>query len=270
MKRLLTFLGLSIAALASLSAQSIPPQESPELLNLPNGEKLLVCQGHLGRSYFLQVSDPTSHLNKWFWAPIIEDGADEEISWQVDGTADKGFFRIHHTDQVPGPGKTLDTADFDGDGISNLNEIDLSFGSNTHPLKPDTDGDGLSDGWERAHGLDPNDNGSINFQNGASGTFQGSTTTNSQALAQGVTSHPGSTLTDHDGDDLPNENDAAPQDPFIDWERSPDSTYAWIPVNLPAGYKPTAINNHLDVLGSLIDRDDPDQKFVIKSVDGEF
>jgi hypothetical protein len=157
---------LSFAALTLLPAQSPPPQEPPELLQLPGGEKLLVWQGHIGRSYFLQVSDPSSHLEKWFWAPIIEAGGDAEISYEVNGTAELGFFRIHHTDQVPGPGETLDSADFDGDGISNFNEISPSIGIATHPLDPDTDHDGLLDGWERAHGLDPDDSAGINGGDG--------------------------------------------------------------------------------------------------------
>lgn len=42
--------------------------------------------------------------------------------------------------------------DSDGDGLSDLDEI-LIHG--TDPFNPDTDGDGMPDGWEVLHGLDP-------------------------------------------------------------------------------------------------------------------
>ncbi len=268
MKTFILSLAVPIAALATLTAQSPPPQEPPQLLEVASGEMLLVWQGHIGRSYFMQVSDPSDHLRKWIWAPVIEGGNDEEISYEVDVSAERGFFRIRHTDQVPGDGETLDTADFDADGISNKDEIEPPVGPPTNPLNPDTDFDGLPEGWERAHGLDPTDDGSINPQNGANGLFQGGPSTNAEAYAQGVTASPSATIDDLDGDGIPNEIDAAPLDFAIIWKRSPESTYAWIPVDLPVGFKPNVVNNHLDVLGSLLDRDDPDQKFVIKGIDG--
>jgi hypothetical protein len=58
---------------------------------------------------------------------------------------------------VPGAGETLETADFDQDGLSNINEIRPQNGLATHPLNPDTDADGLKDGWEIQYGLNPND-----------------------------------------------------------------------------------------------------------------
>jgi len=39
----------------------------------------------------------------------------------------------------------------------------------TDPLNPDTDGDGLPDGWEIQYGLDPLDNGTINLRTGGAG-----------------------------------------------------------------------------------------------------
>jgi hypothetical protein len=39
----------------------------------------------------------------------------------------------------------------------------------TDPLNPDTDGDGLPDGWETNNGLDPLDNGTYNFKTGNPG-----------------------------------------------------------------------------------------------------
>ena len=145
---------LFLAGITSLPAQQNGIEQDLELVTCPNGEKVIVWYGHLGRSYFVQVSDPANHLNTWHFATIIEGGNDEDISYEVDGTADKGFFRLKYTDQVPGLGETLETADFDGDGISNWDEISLYH---TDPLNPDTDADGMPDGWELLYGLDPRD-----------------------------------------------------------------------------------------------------------------
>jgi hypothetical protein len=46
-------------------------------------------------------------------------------------------------------GKPIDT---DGDGLSDAYE---RLVSKTNPYKYDTDGDGMFDGWEIAHGLNP-------------------------------------------------------------------------------------------------------------------
>ena len=43
--------------------------------------------------------------------------------------------------------------DWDGDGLTNAEEARLG----TKLVNPDTDGDGLPDGWETAHGLYPLD-----------------------------------------------------------------------------------------------------------------
>lgn len=169
MKKLL-FIALLLSGIPALHAQDNGIGQSFELLTVPTGDKFLAWYGYTGRSYFLQVSDANTPLSQWLWAPVIEGGNDEEISYEVDGTASKGFFRLKYTDQVPGPGGTLETADFDGDGLSNLAEISPPFGIHaTDPLNPDTDGDGLLDGWERTHDLDANDNGSGNPDNGPCG-----------------------------------------------------------------------------------------------------
>ena len=136
-----------------LHAEENGIEQAFQITTMPTGEKIIHWYGKLGRSYFLQVSDPNDHLNKWTWAQIIEGGNNEEISHEVDGTASKGFFRLKYTDRTPSPGFTLDTADFDGDGLSNLDEINppppFLPKDATDPLDPDTDKDGMTDGWEK-------------------------------------------------------------------------------------------------------------------------
>ncbi len=115
-------------------------------------DKFLRFHGHAGRTYFIQASDPLSHLRQWLWMPVIETGNDSDISYEVGGTDPKGFFRLVYSD-VPKPaGVSLEDWDLDGDGLSNWDEITLH---GTYPDKPDTDGDGMTDGWEVTHDLDP-------------------------------------------------------------------------------------------------------------------
>jgi len=70
---------------------------------------------------------------------------------------DLGGFESAADEDVTGGGtNALDAIDSDNDGISDTLE-ETQYG--TDPNNPDTDGDGLGDGWEIEHGLDPLDNG---------------------------------------------------------------------------------------------------------------
>ena len=155
-------------------------------------DKFLRWFGHAGRTYFIQVSDPNDHLRKWVWAPNIETGNDEDISYEVDGTADKGFFRLWFSDE---PTTDPDGDDFDYDGLTNLDEVSIH---QTNPLEWDTDGDGLSDDWELANSLDPNDDGSTDPANGADGDPDGDGLTNEFEYWYWADPN----LTDTDGDGL--------------------------------------------------------------------
>ena len=177
--------------LLPVGGQSLPPQKAPEILRTSTDTNLLRWHGHQGRSYFLQVSDPSKHLEKWLWMPVIIAGADAEISQEVQTTGNKGFYRICYTDQVPGAGETLETADFDQDGLSNINEIRPQNGLATHPLNPDTDADGLKDGWEVSHAFNPHD-----FSD-AAGDKDGDGLTNLQEYQWGA--NPTNPDTDGDG-----------------------------------------------------------------------
>ncbi|MDA0768039.1 MAG: hypothetical protein O3A92_14615 [Verrucomicrobia bacterium] len=82
-------------------------------------------------------------------------------------------------------------ADHDGDGLASLYEQDISL---TVAHLPDTDGDLLSDGWEEAHNLDPNDG---TGSNGGDGDPDSDGATNSEEYS--YQSDPEETDTDGDG-----------------------------------------------------------------------
>jgi len=178
---------LMLAAVSPLAAQ----EQNSEVLTV-GVDKFLRWYGHEGRTYFIQVSDPNDHLRKWTWAPIIEMGHDEDISYEVDGTADKGFFRLWFSDQFT---TDPDGDDFDYDGLTNWDEVSTH---QTNPLKWDSDDDGLPDAWEILHGLDPNDDGSTDPANGANGDPDGDGLTNEFEYWYSA----GPNLVDTDGDGL--------------------------------------------------------------------
>ncbi len=262
MKRFPTLL-LPFVLGSPLIAQQTGIDQSSELLVVPAGDKFLHWYGRADRSYFLQVSDANNPLAKWFWAPVIEGGNDEEISYEVDGTASKGFFRLLHTTLPQPPGVTLEDWDADEDRLDNWEEI-TSHGSN--PLKSDTDDDGLPDDWEIAHGLNVLDDGTEDPDRGPDAPFSlqpggsqsafafaapQSPLTNAQAFAVGVQAVPGATSMDKDGDLIPDEEDADPLSLAVNWRKSPKPVYAAIPV--PGWVStthsfPVIVNNRNDVL----------------------
>lgn len=233
MKRL-TLLILLLCGSQPLLAQENGIEQPFDLVTLPGGGKIIRWYGYAGRSYFVQVSDSNDHLKKWHWAPVIESGNDEEISYEVDGTADKGFFRLKYTDQVPDSGDTLDTADFDGDGISNLDEISPPQASlamrgalpqpnptATDPLNSDTDADGLTDGWERDRGTDPND---PSGSNGAAGDPDGDGLSNAEEYQNGTDPNSG----DSDDDGVSDFNEVANHTNPNDPNDTPVEKFFWL------------------------------------------
>jgi hypothetical protein len=184
------FLAIFAAATAAVSP-ALAQEQNSEIIRV-DPDMFLRWYGHDGRTYFVQVSDPNDHLRKWTWAPIIETGNDEDISYEVDGTADKGFFRLWFSDQFT---TDPDGDDFDYDGLTNWDEVSTH---QTNPLKWDSDDDGLPDDWEILHGLDPNDDGSTDPANGANGDPDGDGLTNEFEYWYYADPH----LADTDGDGL--------------------------------------------------------------------
>jgi len=87
--------------------------------------------------------------------------------------------------------------DPDADGRSHLTEHDLG----TDPYSGDTDGDGLEDSWELAHGLNPNvadahldldGDGLTNAEEFAAGTHPGLADTDGDGFSDGIEFHNGS------------------------------------------------------------------------------
>ncbi|MEI6605822.1 MAG: hypothetical protein WCP35_10965 [Verrucomicrobiota bacterium] len=147
MKSHLHSVPLFLLCIAFASAEPQGIDQSLEFVTPPTGKKFIRWHGKPGRSYFVQVSDPADHLNTWHFAPIVESGNDEDISYEVDGTADKGFFRLLYDDRAT---DDPETDDFDGDGLSNGLEVEYLH---TNPYVPnsgaaDSNGNGLADAWE--------------------------------------------------------------------------------------------------------------------------
>jgi len=95
--------------------------------------------GKSGRTYFIQHSED---LINWNWVPVVESGAGAVKEWGFTSTGDKFFLRLQYTDESAAD---PETADFDGDGIGSL--LELQQGSS--PLENlDTDNNGLPDDWE--------------------------------------------------------------------------------------------------------------------------
>ncbi|MBT6684068.1 MAG: hypothetical protein HOB55_04330, partial [Euryarchaeota archaeon] len=90
-------------------------------------------------------------------------------------------------------------ADWDGDGLTNAEEQDAGTDMNN----PDTDNDGMPDGWEVSYGLDPNS------ASDSSADPDGDGLTNSEEYSAGT--NPNSA--DTDGDGTSDANDAFPNDP---------------------------------------------------------
>ena len=156
---------VSVLCLAPAVAEPPGIDQSLELVMNQNDKPFILWHGKPGRSYFVQISDPADHLKTWHYAPFCGFGIGIDIDCEVDGTPDKNFFRLLYVDD---PSVTTleqaKNADFDHDGVSNINEIAVLgtdpflFATNGGAIgdgAQDWDNDGISNADEFALGLDP-------------------------------------------------------------------------------------------------------------------
>jgi hypothetical protein len=134
---------------ASAQTAADPNEGSRLTLDIATGGYDFSWWGKAGRTYFIQHTDDL--LTPWNYLFLIESGADDVLSWGFYSEAERFFLRLRYSD-IP----TTDpyNADFDGDKISNFDELWLG----SDPLaNEDTDSDGIPDAWELYYGLDPDD-----------------------------------------------------------------------------------------------------------------
>ncbi len=135
--RILFVLGFAVAA---KSQSPGAPNEGAGFARVGGNSYRLSWDGHLGRSYFVQHSED---LLTWAYFPdILELGTGDRLGYtfSISGP-NRSFLRLKYTDI---PTSNPYAADFDGDGLSNWDELQRG----TDPLARDTDGDGMSDGNE--------------------------------------------------------------------------------------------------------------------------
>jgi hypothetical protein len=134
------------------------------------GAYTLQWWGKQGRSYFLEQSPD---LVNWTYAPVVFGGAAQVSGLGLNTTAERLFWRLRHTDAQNGGNAQL--ADFDSDGVSNLDEV--TTGQNPFG-NTDGDSNGLPDDWEEFNeGKFACYSGALNV-----GLAQGSTTTRTLTL----------------------------------------------------------------------------------------
>jgi hypothetical protein len=95
--------------------------------------------GKSGRTYFIQTSPD---MLTWSYLPFVETGVADVSGIQFTNTGERQFWRLRFTDAATGG--NAETADFDGDGLGNLFEVENGL----DPLSADSDGDGVGDADE--------------------------------------------------------------------------------------------------------------------------
>jgi hypothetical protein len=105
--------------------------------------------GQAGRTYFIQQS---FDLMTWHYVPVVLSGSAAVTGMNFSCAETRQFWKLRYTDAATGG--NAQTADFDGDGLTNLEEATLG----TDPFSADMDGDAVLDGDEVALGSDPKAN----------------------------------------------------------------------------------------------------------------
>lgn len=152
--RFLVMVGLILSGGVSMAQTETDPGEG---LRAVPGSAAGVTQirwwGKEGRTYFLQTNFTLDSAG-WRYTPVLEVGADDLLTWNLETPAERMFVRLVHTDLLYP--ETAGAADFDSDGASNAAE--LAAGSS--PFLRDSDWDGYTDSNEINAGSDPASGGS--------------------------------------------------------------------------------------------------------------
>lgn len=231
---------LALLGSATLAAAQLPAHPTPDIARNTDGTFTLDWTGQPGITYFIQYS---LDLQTWSYMPAIESGNGSAIGYGFDSNSDRMFLRLHYTDQ---PTSNPNSDDFDGDGISNWDEV-RTGGTGTSPLKWDTDGDGQSDyfsdsdangtadGWEIKHfgAVGVVDPLADDDQDGLNNADESHLDTDPDAHAD---------ENDEDGDGLEDAVDAVPDDPLINWPTTPKTGYVYLELDeIPGMEDVTAI-----------------------------
>lgn len=97
-------------------------------------------QSQPSRTYFIQSSEDL--VSSWIYVPLIEVGDGTRLEYGFETNAPRIFFRLRYTDE---PTSDPFTDDFDGDGVSNWDELQQG----TDPFSAaSNDGDDVPDDWE--------------------------------------------------------------------------------------------------------------------------
>lgn len=144
-----TFFFLSFLSAIPLQAQTAADVNEGARMtqNATTGQYTFSWWGRSGRTYFVQQSEDMVH---WSYLPLIESGGAAVTEYGFTSSAPRFFLRLRHTNAATGGNP--DTADFDGDELSNAEELNTYH---TDPLAADTDGDSFGDGFEVLKGTNP-------------------------------------------------------------------------------------------------------------------
>ncbi len=106
----------------------------------PGSSGSLSWFGRENRTYFIQKSE--NLLEDWTYAPLIEPGMGQPVSWNFTASSDQLFLRLRYTDRVT---INPNSEDYDQDKINNVDEL---F-EETDPFSASDDNEnGVPDDWE--------------------------------------------------------------------------------------------------------------------------
>lgn len=137
MSKVSIYLTWALLPIVSLQGHLVPSEDNHESHILSeNGQLKFEWYSRLGWTYFMQSSQ---NLVDWDYTGILELGIEEQLTYNLTSPNDRIFLRLQASDI-----EALDpeTDDFDGDGLSNRDELDIG----TDPLSNvDNDQNGIPD-----------------------------------------------------------------------------------------------------------------------------